>query len=136
MNNLIKGIQEQLMTVLKKRYFIRVLSITLFSVTSCSYDYIELAEINLPETVSFDENIIPIFEKSCASCHNNLSNPPVLLKEEAYQELISGNYLDLINPDKSNLIIKINSGHPDNETPNKNEKELILQWIQEGALNN
>lgn len=70
------------------------------------------------------------------ACHNSIATPPVLLQNSAYKALMEGGYIDIDEPDQSKLIIKINSGHPTVDTPTDFEKQLLLLWIVEGALNN
>jgi len=39
--------------------------------TSCEYDFIEYPDVNLNIPISFRRDILPVFEQSCVSCHNN-----------------------------------------------------------------
>ncbi len=86
--------------------------------------------------MGFSQDIIPIFKTSCIACHNNDSNPPVLLESSAFLALTSGGYLNVKDPVSSVLMQRVNSNHPDNETPTKNQKSMLLNWIIQGALNN
>lgn len=110
-------------------------------VTSCSYDQVLEEKIIVTETVLFSSDILPIFENSCnmSGCHNG-SIPPDLSLSNAYNELISGGYLDTGNPENSELYLwmKGSDGRlqmpPSGTSANNNAK--ILAWIEQGALNN
>jgi len=52
----------------------------LFIMASCTYDTNEYEEVVIPESVSFDADVIPIFEAKCNSsgCHNGAIPPDLL----------------------------------------------------------
>lgn len=104
--------------------------------SGCRYDYIEFAPTEPTVEVSYKEHIVPIFEKSCIVCHNGQLALPNLTGDGSYSELIDGGYINTTDIEESKLIIKLNDNHPYAGTPLSSEKDLISQWITEGALNN
>ena len=99
---------------------------------------LEPPEIELPDTVSFSLDIIPIFEEKCISCHYGIINPD-LTADNAYESLINGGYVSqdtTILPAESSLIYKKlqSSGH--NNRATETEKAKILEWIKQGSKNN
>lgn len=112
---------------------------------SCNYDHLVpiSKEPILPETVSFQRDIIPIFNKYCntSGCHSG-SSPTGNLNLEpavAYSQLIKKQEVDTINPTYSAIYIKMTSasnpmpptGKLDNYTIS-----IILKWIRQKAKNN
>lgn len=87
--------------------------------------------------VSFKNDIIPILStaygpenKSCKDCHysGNLDFTPI----NAYETM--GNYIDVNNPESSEIINKLYDSH-DGRCSEIN-KQKILAWIKQGALEN
>ncbi|UCG27812.1 MAG: hypothetical protein JSV24_00200 [Bacteroidales bacterium] len=106
---------------------------------SCEKVYLtEPPEIELDTTVvySFADTIQPIFDNKCINCHNG-GIPPNLTAGNSYDALINGGYVesDTSKAEQSLIYTKLLSGtHEDRATAN--EKQLILFWIKQGALNN
>ena len=107
--------------------------IILFS--SCEKVIFPVPEIILPDTVSYSIDIQPIWDDRCVSCH-----PPTrgldLRPGVSYGALISGGYVDTANAAQSELVEKLNDPHPSNDPTSLTERQLVLEWIQEGAKNN
>lgn len=106
---------------------------------SCSYDH--FPEIEPVEEVSFSMDIIPIMESSCstANCHDG-SFHPNLTTGLAYFGLVP-EYVDTMLPAESLLIKSIEflpgiSEMPPGVQLSELDRTLILQWIENGALNN
>lgn len=108
--------------------------------TSCYYD--EMIKIDKPVEVgevSFENDIVPIFNASCntSGCHNG-SVAPNLLPANAYSALTNGDYVNTSNPEDSELYqwMKGNRGLPmplSGSDATYNAK--VLAWIKQGALN-
>ncbi len=111
------------------------IALSSFLLIACEYNYVDTSGI-LPDEVSYKEHIQPVFQTTCISCHHNNATPPILRQEKSYEALINGSYINADNPEHSKLIKKINTGHPFVDVPSDFEKQLILQWMTEGALNN
>ncbi|MDH3245947.1 MAG: hypothetical protein OEM26_15105 [Saprospiraceae bacterium] len=93
--------------------------------------------------VSFKDQIIPFFNESCnnSPCHRFGGIRPDLSEINAYQSLINGGLVDLENPQMSQIYqsLEFGNGRGGQMPPGaKIQKlnELILKWIQQGALNN
>lgn len=106
----------------------------LMTLNSCTYNYIE--DEALPELVSYKQHIQVIFNNNCIACHNGQYTLPDLRAEESFEALTSGEYINSEIPSESKLILKIKDNHPYTDIPTQREIDLILNWIEQGALNN
>lgn len=86
------------------------------------------------DTVHFTSQILPIFQNNCGSCHF-AGTTPDFKSPNMYNNLVGGNYLNLANPENSNLFYLPDPGHADDYL-NTQEHLLIVKWIGQGALNN
>ena len=107
---------------------------------SCEYEQVEPIT-ELPTDVSFQTDLIPIFNQSCntAGCHNAGGIAPDLSEGNAYTVLVNGNMLDLNNAENSILykrMIDVQSPMPLSGILSKSQTNKVLVWIREGALNN
>lgn len=102
---------------------------------SCTKKHIEYPELET-ENISFSANIQPIFDNNCITCHNKNSDVLDLKEGFSYLELLNKNFLNVVQPKESKLIIKINEQHPQLGIPNSYEKEIIEKWMEKGAVNN
>jgi hypothetical protein len=123
---------------MKKNYVLFLFAITaglLFF--SCSYSAIEVPEIEIPDDVSFSEQVESIFEtQGCTSCHNE-SKAPNLTLGYAYSSLTSSDkYINLENPEASLIYIEPSpeGGHFKKYT--YAQSALVLAWITNGAQDN
>jgi hypothetical protein len=95
----------------------------------------------ITRTVTFSQDIIPVFNKSCnlSGCHSAGGQVPNLTPTAAYNSLIIGNYVDKASPENSYIYLKM-TGKKGSVMPpsgmNKDYNALMLAWIQQGALNN
>ena len=105
---------------------------------SCEYDWIETEAPVIPDTVSFATDIIPIFDRGCDAsvCHGTGGVPPDLTRDNAYDDLFAENQIDINTPENSILYVKMAPGGSMNKYTEPGEPELVLKWIQQGALNN
>jgi hypothetical protein len=105
---------------------------------SCEYDWVETEPINTPDTVSFSHDIIPIFERGCNAgvCHGDGGIAPILTSAEAFSALTTGGYIDTATPENSGIYVEMADGGSMNKYTAYGEPELVLKWIQQGALNN
>jgi len=104
---------------------------------SCTDYVIKPAKVVVPDSVKFNANIIPIFTASCAKpgCHAIGGHVPDLTPANAYTSLIYYGYVNTDYPDQSILYQKITTGSMKGNATDQ-DRELILKWIQQGALNN
>lgn len=118
-----------------------VFGFAFFSLTSCQKDFLVPEPVLIPDTVSFADHIIPMFDESCnmSGCHNTGGIPPDLTLENAYNQLFAYGYIDLDQAEESILYQRmVNQAKP---MPPANplseaKTQLILSWIEQGALNN
>ncbi len=111
-----------------------------FSMLSgCYYDE------SLPEPVtsevSFSQDVISIFDKSCnfAGCHNVGGAAPDLTAANAYNDLFDNGYIDLEIPENSELyqwMLGNRTIPMPIEGANASINATILAWIQQGAKDN
>ncbi|MGW8315892.1 MAG: hypothetical protein ACWGNV_09855 [Bacteroidales bacterium] len=88
----------------------------------------------IEEGVSYADQVQPIFDDKCVTCHSGSLNPD-LRPGESYEFLTTNGYVDTLNPESSKIYEHLQSGaHAGRATDE--DKLLILQWIKEGAQNN
>lgn len=98
---------------------------------------------NGEKLISYNEDIRPIFNAKCLSCHGGVKKSggfSLLFPEEAYDTTDSGKYGILPGrPDQSELYVRITSEDPELRMPlehpplNKEEIATIKKWIEQGA---
>jgi hypothetical protein len=105
---------------------------------SCDYAWVEEEPVEVPETVSFSNDIIPIFERGCNAgvCHGSGGVIPELTPDNAYTSLFDNNQIDLNVPENSILYTKMAPGGSMNKYTEAGDIEFVLAWIQQGALDN
>ena len=107
-----------------------------FGLASCTYHTNDYEPV--PDNLSFDADIVPIFEASCnaSGCHSG-AVPPNLEREVAYNELIDGGYITDVSVAENNLLYqKIDIGGSMEQFATDVDRAYIKKWIEEGALNN
>ena len=72
-------------------------------VASCTYEEISPKKVDVPDSVKFSLNIIPIFNTSCnnSGCHSTGAIPPDLTPANGYTSLVFFNYVDVDVPEQS-----------------------------------
>jgi hypothetical protein len=111
--------------------FVIPAAMLLFS--SCEKYTYQLETIDPQVPVLFQTEIQPIFTNNCITCHKGSRNPD-LRNGNSYASLTNGGYVNLPAP-KSKLYSQVTSGSHTSFTLDT-EKQLILNWIGQGALNN
>ncbi|MEK6781059.1 MAG: hypothetical protein AABY93_05110 [Bacteroidota bacterium] len=125
---------------MKQKEIIRLILIAMAvscMLASCTYEEIKPQKVDVPDSVKFSVDIIPIFNSSCNNpgCHSTGGIPPDLTEANAYTSLIYFGYVDVDVPEESILYEKITTGSmKDNATDQ--DRALILEWIKQGALDN
>lgn len=125
------------MSIKKIIQFILVIGLFGVGISSCTYDIIEPKVGEVPDTVSFSLDVIPIFDKSCntSGCHSKAGIPPDLSVQNAYISLTFFGYVDVDVPEESEIYTKINTGSM-KQYATENDRAIILKWIEQGALDN
>jgi hypothetical protein len=125
-----------------KKNLIYLVVVLLFAtcLNACYYDEVATFE-GVPTNVSLKNDVQPIFDRDCnmSGCHDaGPSHAPSLVKENAYEALTSGGYVNTTDPENSVLYLSVNGGGmPAGRPPlSENDKKLILGWITDGARNN
>ena len=94
----------------------------------------------VPEVVSYKNDIMPLWEGQCVSCHQG-SVPPDLRPDNSYDSLLNG----FVEPnDSGNSILYLSLIHADNVSPMPtpttkwpaSQTDLVKAWIDQGALDN
>lgn len=119
------------------------LSAALLMLTGCYKDKTVLFDTGeeITRTVTFAGDIVPIFNSSCnpSGCHNSGGKAPDLSAPNAYNALLSGNYINTGNPAGS-VLYQWMTGKMGTPMPvsgiNKDYNALVLAWIKQGAQNN
>jgi hypothetical protein len=122
-----------------------IFTVILIVLQSC-YDATTLVIDNNPavtKAVSFKNDLIPIFDKSCnmAGCHITGGKQPDLTESKAYSSLIVGSYVNVNVPEQSVVYLYL-TGKKTPQMPlgaannPSNINNLMLAWIQQGAKNN
>jgi len=132
-----------------------VISIVLVGVFSCTKQQGPIEPVIEIASVSYTDDIQPIFDTFCISCHNATSEESFgelnLASDQSYDELVNtvavyDTSVKRVLPNnhiKSLLWQKINDSgmYGDNmpwyaENLSQHNQDLIKTWINEGALNN
>ena len=127
---------------MKKKAFKKFLLIGLplmLVMAACDYEFIDPVETEVPDQVSFSNDVMPIFNQSCnmSGCHVE-GHPAVDLSPgNAYGDISDKNLVDVQNPQQSRLysiLVESGSSHGGRSTPG--QQAIILKWIKQGAPDN
>lgn len=126
----------------KKKYGF-LAGLTMLLLTGCYKDKTVIfdtgTEITRP--VTFSQDIIPIFNKSCSisGCHATGGKSPDLTAANAYNSLTVGNFYNTATPENSTIYLWM-TGKKSTPMPttgiDKDYNALMLAWIKQGAQNN
>lgn len=123
---------KQLFTILTLFVFVIV--------SSCQYDFIELPELDIDDDpddqpeVLFSQEIVPIFENKCNSCHGG-SISPNLSANEAYNSIVP-DLIDEENPLESRIYTHAAPNASHAATYTQDEAQKLILWIRQGAKDN
>ena len=106
---------------------------------SCEYKFIE---VDLPDpnvTISFQNDLVPIFNTSnnCTACHKTGSTAPDLTLGNAYNSIVP-NLINSENPELSKIyaIPSPSSATHGFKKYTQVQAAQVLNWIEQGADNN
>jgi len=115
-----------------------IIIITIFigAISACTYDEV-VPKVDVPDSVSFALDVLPIFENNCAKagCHVSGGIPPNLSADQAFVSLTFFGYVDTTTPENSKLYQKITFGTMKANATDQ-DRAIILKWIEQGALDN
>ena len=125
-----------------KFFTLIVIMISFLHFTSCKK---KKEKCDLPDTVSYKNDVQPIFNENCTTsgCHSG-TNPKGnlnLVSSVSYQQLSNSQsgYINTTNPSSSLLyssMKSLNNPMPPNGVLEQCKLDLILKWIEQGAQNN
>lgn len=107
---------------------------------SCYYDEFPPDVVDVPDVVSYSDDIMPLWEGQCYSCHKG-TIPPDLSPENSYQSLLNG-FVEKFDSESSILYLSLIHDSSASPMPTATEKwpaskiELVKAWIDQGAENN
>jgi hypothetical protein len=91
-------------------------------------------------TVSFENDVWPIFVSNCSSCHSTTSKRTFKVGDVAYtyNNIIVNNLINTTSPDLSPILIKGNGGdgHSGGDHLTSVNSQTVRDWIEQGGLNN
>lgn len=143
-------LQEVKTLIMKK---LLILSFVISTLVACERKYIEPFPKSPTVTkVSFSQDLQPLFNADCISCHSNGGYAPDLTTGASYNELLIGapvncnsysSYINTLAPATSLLYIKLlPSPACDDMMPTGGSQwspakvQMVLDWIEQGTLNN
>ena len=92
-----------------------------------------------PKQVSFQTELAPMFNTSCAisGCHVSGAHAPYLTTAQSYAQIINGGFVNLAVPKESKLYEMITGDMAQYmPTPAKTNAQKVYDWIRNGAPNN
>lgn len=120
-----------------------ILAVLMSFMASCQYKFIVEPVVPPPDpidTIFFSQDIIPIWNdgNNCISCHKTGGTAPDLTPDNAFNAITNDGLIDTQDAAES-VIYKF--PHPDTDTHTwkkytGTEAATVLQWIEQGALNN
>jgi len=120
-------------------YSIGIIAIIVFA-TSCQYKFIVEPVVPPPDptdTISFSQQIVPIFsEQGCTGCHNAGGQQPDLTPDNAYNSITSMGLVNTGDPVASKIYYYPLPDGSHFAKYTSAQAALILQWIEQGALDN
>lgn len=123
----------------KKRKILGVALILIMIIvySSCEKFKIILPEVDPDATWSLQNDIQPIFNSNCISCHGGATSPD-LRSGKSFQSLTTGELVNTSDPASSELYVQIEGSVHRSRAPlmTDNDRTKILYWITQGALNN
>jgi hypothetical protein len=125
---------DQKLNILGKLLVAVLLIAAIAGLSSCEkYSWIP-EKIDPVIPVYFQAEIQPIFNANCISCHTAIRNPD-LRDGKSYESLTSGGFVNQPG-ESSELYLHMTTSSTHIPRSSDTEKNLVLNWINQGALNN
>lgn len=134
------------MMKIMSKYIIALMLVGFF--IACNKDkgpYLITNEINVnpTDTISYVADVQPIFNTNCTNCHNASHSKLDLQSAVSYNQLLftgfSASYVNVSNPPQSKLYLHLTGAlaiMPPSGAIQQSEQDLVLKWIEQGALDN
>lgn len=110
-----------------------IIATLVIGISSCEQYSFTPEVVNTVDTVYFQTEIQTIFTANCVTCHGAIQSP-ILKTGKAYNNLVEGGFVDQPGETSKLYLKMIDSGHSPKSTDV--EKQKVLIWINQGALNN
>ena len=124
---------KQKTNVLRQLLAALVVVAAVYGLSSCEkYSFIPPV-VNPVDTVYYQAEVQPIFTDNCASCHGAIK-PPDLRDGYSWEALTEGGYVNQPG-ETSELYVKMTTGDHISRSSDV-DKQTVLIWINQGALNN
>ena len=110
--------------------------------TSCYYDEMPPeAPTAIPETVSYSNDIQPLWDQNCISCHKSGGTAPDLTSANSYAALTNNSKYIVAGNASISLVYKLMTGTasplmPTSGKISDSKLAILEKWINAGALNN
>jgi hypothetical protein len=90
-----------------------------------------------PQSVSFSQDLAPIFNAKCATsgCHASGGHKPYMETAISYQQIVNGGFVNTVIPKASILYQQVFGGMSE-YIPSPKDKSKVYDWIRNGAPNN
>ena len=90
-----------------------------------------------PQSVSFATDLAPILNTKCAlsGCHSSGDHKPYMPTGIAYQQIVSGGFVNTMLP-KESILYKMINGEMKEYMPSAADRQKVYDWIRNGAPNN
>jgi len=123
---------------MKTLKYLMIVALAGFILCSCEYEWIVPDKVPIPDVVSFSSDVMPIFNNGCNTtiCHGAGAEPPDLSEGNAYNSLIAGGYVDTDTPEASIIYISMTTDGSMERYVQTGDDDLVLAWIEQGALDN
>lgn len=128
------------------RYIAVILLIGFFSACNKDkgpYSITQELDVNVIDSISYVVHVQPIFDANCTNCHNASHSKLDLQSAVSYNQLLytgfSASYVNVSNPPQSKLYLHLTGVlaiMPPSGAIQQSEQDLILKWIEQGALDN
>jgi len=117
-----------------------VLACFMLVVASCQYKFIVEPVVPPPDpedTISFSQQIVPVFdEQGCTGCHNTGGQQPDLTPDNAYNSITNMGLVNTGDPVASKIYYYPLPDGSHFAKYTSAQAALVLQWIEQGALDN
>lgn len=124
---------NQILKSIKQIFIALTVLIALIGISSCEKYSYTIPAVSLVDTLHFSTDIQPIFNANCTTCHG-ATKAPDLREGKSFQALTKGSYITL--PGETSELYTKMTGSDHSPKSTDQEKQKVLIWINQGALNN